>query len=504
MMKAAQDIRPIKKGAEEDILKRPGVTGMDIGCKFVKGKKTEELAIRVYVAEKKDVPKSQLIPGKIKGIKTDVIARKFVLHPARVQLADLEVKADTGNYDPLRGGISIGPCRSVWLEPPDVDTPGWYVFVGTLGAVVRDGETDDEMFLSNFHVMCVDDQWSVGDDMCQPSLVDEGNCPADVIGQLQRASLGGTVDCAVCSHTARGFACNIVDIGDVAGTAAASEGMAVRKRGRTTGLTYGTVDSVDLSVILDYGNGLGSVVLTDQIGIDADTAHNASFGTNGDSGSVVVNDDCRVVGLYFAGSEDGSHGVANPIQDVLDALNVNICVPKAVEVKDLKWEKLEWKEHFKIEKPELKEYKERLKQEKWEKHEWKEHFKLEKLELPELAKSEWAEIGAKVPSELDPKSLVEGGLPNIPWQPIDPGGPAPPIGRMPPGLLEQRMSQLEATVGQLAHFINPSLRPDLSRGALSREPDQSPSAGLSQKLQKDASDAKNAKDNKDTEKASEC
>lgn len=319
-MKTLNEIRPIKQDGEADLLKQAGVTGVDIGYKYVGGKKIDELSIRVYVEEKKaekDVPANERIPQTIKGVKTDVIQRKFVLHPLRIRLADLEVKADTGTYDPLKGGISIGPCRVI----------DGYVYVGTLGAIVKDNDSGDPMLLSNFHVMCVDDKWSAGDTMAQPSRVDGGHCPADVVGELQRASLGGQVDCAVASHTARDHACEIVEIGEVTGTATAIPDMAVRKRGRTTGLTYGTVDTVDLTVKIDYGNGLGVVTLTDQIGIEVDPAKSAKFGDNGDSGSVVVNDGRKVVGLHFAGNEDGTYGVANPIQAVLDALNVSICVP---------------------------------------------------------------------------------------------------------------------------------------------------------------------------------
>ena len=319
-MKTLNEIRPIKQDQEADLLKRAGVTGVDIGCKHVGGKKTDVRTIRVYVEEKKDekdIPKSEMIPKTIKGVKTDVIQRKFVLHPLRLRLADLDVKADTGTYDPLKGGISIGPCRVI----------DGYIYVGTLGAIVKDNESGDPMLLSNFHVMCVDDAWGTGDTMAQPSRVDGGNCPTDGVGELQRASLGGQVDCAVASHTVRGYACEIVEIGEVTGTATAALDMAVRKRGRTTGLTYGTVDTVDLTVKIDYGDGLGIVTLTDQIGIEVDPTKSAQFGDNGDSGSVVVDDGRKVVGLYFAGNEDGTYGVANPIQAVLEALKVSICVP---------------------------------------------------------------------------------------------------------------------------------------------------------------------------------
>jgi uncharacterized membrane-anchored protein YjiN (DUF445 family) len=43
--------------------------------------------------------------------------------------------------------------------------------------------------------------------------------------------------------------------------------------------------------------------------------------------------------------------------------------------------------------------------------------------------------------------------------------------------IERRIAALENVVGQLAHFIPPEARPDLSRGALQQEPDQPPKSG---------------------------
>jgi hypothetical protein len=431
--KALVDIRPVKNVEETKLLKFQGVTGVDIGYKIADGKKTDDVAIRVYVEKKKDIkdiPKNQLIPKKIKGIKTDVIERKFVLHPRLFRVADLELKADTGTYDPLKGGISIGPCRSVYLNAADAachgaSGAGWYTFVGTLGAIVKDNTTGNEMLLSNFHVMCVDDGWSVGDTMAQPSRVDGGICPADVVGALERASLGGQVDCAVASHTARGYECSIVDIGKVAGTATASVGMAVRKRGRTSGLTYGEVDTVDLTVSVPYCNGIGVVTLTNQIGIDVDPSKGSTiFGTGGDSGSVVVNDERKVVGLYFAGSGDGKYGVANPISAVLEALDVSMCVPPTIEkvlVEPIKWfTDIEWTKEF----------------EKWK--EWSKEFEKQK---PEMLKSPF-------PREQTAPSVSQGTL-------------------------EERVSRIEAAFSQLTHFIRPELRPNLSRSALKNESDRS-------------------------------
>ncbi len=556
-MITVNEIRPTKEAVEHDLLKRPGVTGCDIGHKYVGGKKTDELSIRVYVEKKKDkLTKDEAIPVVIEGIKTDVIERRYVLHPLKVPLQQLELLADAGKYDPLRGGISIGPCRAV----------NGSIYAGTLGVVVRDNATNAPMLLSNFHVMCVDNQWHTGDTMAQPSRVDGGNCPADVIGTLQRAVLNDKVDCAISSSYLRMNTCEIVDVGEVSGVAAAEVNMHVKKRGRTTALTYGTIDTIDLSVEIDYGDGLGRVRLTHQTGIMVDTSQSSKIGDHGDSGSALVNESNQVVGLYFAGSEDGTSGIANPIQDVLNTLDVSICTsiqppstqasikakdtlkPEFKEKDELKAEwkeqqkdknewkehkdeskehKNEWKEHHKVEikehkpewkeaaleknqfierepflsqqatmgtaggaiktqlKPEFKERKETLKAEfkdelkaEWkeqqkDKNEWKEH----KDESKEH-KNEWKEH--KDESKEHKNEWKEAALEKHQQFETGPGIPTQPF---------------------MSHFIPSTLRPDLSMGALGREPPGQET--LSQRLKRQADEAKQAKDSKDTKEMKE-
>jgi hypothetical protein len=425
-MKPLHEIRSAKEKKEMDFLSIPGVTGVDIGPKIVDGKETDELAVRVYVQEKKDleaVPTNERIPRSTSGIKTDVIERTFELHQLRARVADVEVQVDTGTYDPLKGGISIGPCRAI----------GGYVYTGTLGAIVTDNETGDPLMLSNFHVMCVDDGWSAGDTMTQPSRVDGGSCPSGIVGELRRAVLAGTtgtdgpgVDAAVASISGRPHKCEIVEIGEVKGKATAANNMAVRKRGRTTGLTYGKVDSLDLTVKVPYGDGLGDVILSKQIAIVPDTTRSERFGQKGDSGSVVVNDDNKIVGLYFAGATDGSMGVANPIQAVLDAVNIKICVPtKAKEIKDSIKDIKEPKEKFESkDKNEIKEFK--------DKYEIKEGK--DKIEVKERIKD--------FKDFREPKSFLEG--PVLPTQPVQPIQPIQPIERRS---LEDRLARLEAMLG---------------------------------------------------------
>jgi len=314
-----EEVRRIKKSVEENLLKKPGVNAVEVGYKIIDGKKTDELSIRIHVEKKKDVSKDEMIPPIIKGVKTDVIERTFVLpnHNRLLHKFKITPNVDVGNYNPLQGGISIGPCRII----------GSSAYYGSLGILVIDNKTQAPMVLSCFHVMAVDTSWSVGDTMSQPSLADGGKCPDNVIGTLQRANLDDTTDCALASvnEQARGVICQIEDIGNIAGISTAASNASVRKRGRTTLLTFGAIESIDMTVQnIDYGDGLGKRTLTNQIGIEPDISKNKMFLDDGDSGAVVVDDSSQVIGLLFSGSPDG-HGIANPIQAVLNALDANIC-----------------------------------------------------------------------------------------------------------------------------------------------------------------------------------
>jgi len=79
-MKSLEEIQRVKREVERELLKLPGVTGVDVGQKIVDGKKTDVIAIIVYVEKKRDVPEEFAIPKEIQGVPTDVVERKFVLH----------------------------------------------------------------------------------------------------------------------------------------------------------------------------------------------------------------------------------------------------------------------------------------------------------------------------------------------------------------------------------------------------------------------------------------
>lgn len=304
-MKIPARLLSAKRGAEKALLALNGVTGVAIAFKQIRGEQLSKLAIRVTVQKKQDVPPEQEIPKFIRGYPTDVIERTF--H----NLATI----DSNLYDPLLGGISAGPCREV----------SGSIFAGTLGAIVVDrGSAGELMMLSNFHVFGIDEDAAEGDTIAQPSRIEGGICPDHIAGTLTRWHLGETVDCAVAaiSESNRTAIAQVQEIGPVYGTTGANLGDKVKKRGRTTGLTTGIVDAVDLTITTLYEGTIGNVTLTGQIGISPDVV-TALFVTHGDSGSVVMSRGNKVCGLIYAGSSDG-HGIANPIQDVLDIMDVDL------------------------------------------------------------------------------------------------------------------------------------------------------------------------------------
>jgi hypothetical protein len=287
-------LRRVKEAAQADLMKRPGVTGVDIGYKYVAGQRTEEIVIRVHVQRKnKDVPAHSRIPVEIDGIKTDVIETNPVLI------------ADNSAYNPLRGGISIGPER---LFP---DTK-----VGTLGAFVIDDTDGSLLMLSNYHVMCVDDRWDTNGytrSITQPFAVS-----GSIVASITKGFLNEDVDCAVAKVDVeqRPAIYDIVDIGAPQGIADPVIGNLVRKRGRATELTHGRVDGVE-GVYRVSGNPMKNLISIAAI---------PTFCDGGDSGSIVVNENNDAIGLLTGKDYETGNGLATPIRQILKVLNVSMAI----------------------------------------------------------------------------------------------------------------------------------------------------------------------------------
>ncbi len=325
-------IRPIKRTVEDALLDLPGVVAVDIGEKRVGGRRTGVQGIVVTVRHKTGpaaVGVGGMIPPYVWGIPIDVVEDEPVLHQDHRLVAPRSRRitcVDEGSL--VVGGTGIAPCRCVLLHPPDVSESGEYRTFGTLGALVvarsEPGTAQPAawgpavMGLTTFDVACMDDAWSVGDQMTVPG----GGRP---VASLDRAALSGRVDAAtVILADTTAYECAVAGAGPITGPGRARIGESVRKNGYRTGLTRGVVVSTDATLRVDHGAALGTRVLRDQIrvaGMPGET-----FAAPGDAGAVLINAGGRVVGLHVAGSRSGTAGFACPIPDVLHELDAELGV----------------------------------------------------------------------------------------------------------------------------------------------------------------------------------
>ncbi len=197
---------------------------------------------------------------------------------------------------------------------------------GTLGSLVTKGGT--AFILSNNHVLARSDAATVGEDVSQPGLID-ASCRLtanDVVADFSQAIPLGTqnVDAALAQVRSGDVTTTgeILAVGVPASTpATASVARGVAKAGRTSGLTCGSIGSVNTNVSVQYQKGCNSgkkftISYANQVVINSST-----FSAGGDSGSLIVTSDtAQPVALLFAGSS--STTIGNPITDVVNALGV--------------------------------------------------------------------------------------------------------------------------------------------------------------------------------------
>lgn len=200
---------------------------------------------------------------------------------------------------------------------------------GTLGALVSRGST--QFILSTNHVLARRDQASVGEPITQPGLVDTNCSPGQVVANLSQAAPLKTsnVDAALAAVVPGAVDSSgpILGLGGsttlpappASTLATPAINLSVAKSGRTTGLTCGSIGTINATVQVDFQPGCNSgttftVAFTNQIVVNG-----SSFSASGDSGSLLVTSQtAEPVGLLFGGSTTNT--VANPIQDVLSAL----------------------------------------------------------------------------------------------------------------------------------------------------------------------------------------
>lgn len=250
----------------------------------------------------------------------------------------------TKKFRPAPGGCSVGHFQ---------------VTAGTLGCWVK--KAGQWMMLSNCHVLANLGDCKIGDPCLQPGVYDGGTVENDEIAKLHEfvpIEMVGESTCPIGGATAKLFnfiagllgrktrlipmtqAENTVDCAlakpereeDVLGrileddaTLIKVEGetepelnLAVKKSGRTTGTTHRKISQLKVTANVNMGDGK-TAIFTDQFAIEHPA--DAPFSQGGDSGSAILTEDNKIVGLLFAGSSTLT--IANRWNNVKEALKLD-------------------------------------------------------------------------------------------------------------------------------------------------------------------------------------
>jgi hypothetical protein len=340
----------LKQGAEARLRAIPGVVHVSVGLRQKEGLATDELCVRVYVRKKRtnaEVSPTERVPALVDGLPTDVN-----------EVGAFSFAMDNARYRPAQGGIQI-TNKIIGLNAAGTGTA---MSRGTLGCFALDNTDNSPVLITNAHILLAN-TGREGDRIYQPAPVSLpatalGDLPLrptsdeDKIGVLRRTVMSANVDGAVglldvssCCHCCGIRYSNAIgglSVGGrpsrntIVGDEAAVSGMTVFKMGQATGRSEGRVVEDNYPPFSITRDGV-THTFSGQICIqNADATQ--PFSAHGDSGSVVVNQDNKIVGLLFADGRNADlHGApqpflsqANHIAHVLSELNIRI--PYSAEV----------------------------------------------------------------------------------------------------------------------------------------------------------------------------
>lgn len=320
-----QEVMATQEAVTPDLMSMPDVLGTAVGLD-----NNGEVVIRVYVnlQGKNPAESARNIPRDIHGEKISVeFTDPFIAlgKPAPRTTVSHTAKQNT----PIQLGTSGG-----WKY----DLANGYCCGGTLGSLIQIGT--QKYILSNYHVLAADivpggNQLvaTEGDPIIQPGLIDVG-CKAANAMDVGALELGtdlnpfvslpdSNVDASI-AEAVNGMVDgngSILEIGTISSTIIeASIKQAVKKSGRTTGLSRSTVSGLNATVSVAYEDECaGAAAFTKTFYGQIIVGNRGSkFLAGGDSGSLMVEDkntNPKAVGLLFAGSS--TLAVANPIDEVL-------------------------------------------------------------------------------------------------------------------------------------------------------------------------------------------
>jgi hypothetical protein len=325
---AVQAVMSVQGEVTSDLMRQPEVLGTAVGVD------TAGAAVLTVYVDRDSANAGEVIrnlPREFRGVGVQVhLTDKFRAMPGHGGGGGGRVSHTAIQTPPIQLGTSGG-----WTY----DLANGFCCGGTLGSLVSIG--GQQHILSNYHVFEADIVSGGNsriaqnnDPVIQPGLIDV-NCSnsnaQNVASLVLKHSLpNSNVDCAV-AQVVPGMVRSdgaILEIGTISSsTVGASINQAVKKSGRTTGLTRSSVSGLNATISVAYDNECAggaafTKTFTGQIVI---TNRGSRFLDSGDSGSLMVEDiatNPRAVGLLFAGSS--STAIANPINQVLSFLGATM------------------------------------------------------------------------------------------------------------------------------------------------------------------------------------
>jgi len=227
--------------------------------------------------------------------------------------------------------------------------------------VVRDVSSNTKLILSSNHILANWNNAQIGDAILHPSPIAGGIMPQDKIAELERfiyiyfegdgdengegicpiakgvtgianfiANILGSksrlipmridqtaneVDAAVAKPLNDDDITDIIpDIGVVNDACDPELGMKVKKWGRTTGITEGIIEALNVTIQIGFGGGRTAIFKNQIV--------TSKMSQPGDSACLLVESSTnKAVGLLLAGSEETT--VYSPIKRVMELLNIN-------------------------------------------------------------------------------------------------------------------------------------------------------------------------------------
>ena len=208
-------------------------------------------------------------------------------------------------------------------------------YSGTIGAIVK--KANHLFALSNNHVFADCNHTPIGQPILSPSAMDGRpgtRAPGEVCRHSEIVELRSGAPTLVVPCREDLALAELSDPSAVSSwqgdstdgydtptsTIAPTTGLAVKKFGRTTGLTFGTVQSLQYRTHIPYDSEFFRALVWFQGVWSIRSNDSEAFALGGDSGSLVVTDDGKhSVGILFAAAAKGSHGFIIPMDRVLQA-----------------------------------------------------------------------------------------------------------------------------------------------------------------------------------------